>query len=328
MNTIEKVAEHTTENCNYIDSCGFIDEYICSEKYLYEIIEDYKKSSSITIKKLLFQKFCDAIWNCGNEREIKKSKIHYTVCSAMKDTKIGKLFSQYQDVYYNSYRSMCYKDKTWSRLLRQKINNLYTKYCDENVILQRDYIRLLHVPKNLYYKYLINECFNQNVENKIYDEEDEEIEDIRQQIEKALLETEKLFEKYKKHKICSLSWKEYQCLIEDFLQKAFDNCVLIDEYEKEHNYKSDIYDFHNEDNFYIKYFCKTLEGEMSKWQKKHYNVRRGKNIKYKRCKECGALIENTGNRKMYCLSCAQKREKERKKKRYVNSKSLVSKNKK
>ena len=49
---------------------------------------------------------------------------------------------------------------------------------------------------------------------------------------------------------------------------------------------------------------------MLKWQKKYYQVREHK--EYKRCKECGALIENTGNKKQYCKECATQKERERK----------------
>ena len=64
------------------------------------------------------------------------------------------------------------------------------------------------------------------------------------------------------------------------------------------------------DNFYIRYICKSLDGEMLKWQKKYYGLQRGRNKQYKRCKDCGDLIENTGNKKTYCVKCAKKRKKE------------------
>ena len=65
-----------------------------------------------------------------------------------------------------------------------------------------------------------------------------------------------------------------------------------------------IHEFASEDNFYISYICRSLEGEMLKWQKEYYEVSRNKGVKYKRCKECGKLIERTSNKKMYCDECA------------------------
>ena len=48
---------------------------------------------------------------------------------------------------------------------------------------------------------------------------------------------------------------------------------------------------------------------MMKWQKEYYGVRDHK--EYKRCKECGALIEKTNNRIQYCVDCKRKMELER-----------------
>ena len=42
---------------------------------------------------------------------------------------------------------------------------------------------------------------------------------------------------------------------------------------------------------------------MLKWQKKYYQIREHK--EYKRCKECGKLIEKTNNRIMYCKECSK-----------------------
>ena len=44
---------------------------------------------------------------------------------------------------------------------------------------------------------------------------------------------------------------------------------------------------------------------MLKWQKEYYGLQRGRNKQYKRCKECGALIEKTNNRVLYCKECAK-----------------------
>ena len=52
----------------------------------------------------------------------------------------------------------------------------------------------------------------------------------------------------------------------------------------------------------MRYFCKSLEGEMLKFQKQYFGVRDHK--KYKRCKKCGKMIEVKGNKKKYCDKCA------------------------
>ena len=114
-----------------------------------------------------------------------------------------------------------------------------------------------------------------------------------------------------------LSWNEYKKIVEEFLKKIFDRCKLIEDYEIENltNQQTNItnkyiYNFYNEDKSYIKYICDSLEGEMLKYQKKYYGVKEHK--KYKRCKECGKLIEKTGKNTQYCSECRDKKRKETK----------------
>lgn len=104
-----------------------------------------------------------------------------------------------------------------------------------------------------------------------------------------------------------LSWKEYKKIIEEFLRRCFDNCKLINEYEDKKKIHT-MLDFLSEDNFYVRYICKSLEGEILKWQKKYYKVREHK--KYSRCMRCGSLIEKTGNKRLYCSECAKISKKE------------------
>lgn len=40
------------------------------------------------------------------------------------------------------------KNGDWQSIIRQKINNLYTRYFDKNVILSEQYMNLLKTPKN------------------------------------------------------------------------------------------------------------------------------------------------------------------------------------
>jgi hypothetical protein len=114
----------------------------------------------------------------------------------------------------------------------------------------------------------------------------------------------------------TLSWSEYKKVVEGFFKRCFDNCKLIEDYEKEVNYFG-IYDFINEDNFYIKYICKSLESYMRNYQKQYYGLyvkgSKDKNYKIKRCQLCGCLIEVTGKKDFstkYCKECKNKIKKE------------------
>lgn len=192
------------------------------------------------------------------------------------------------EVDYMGYKAMT-KDTDWCSLLRQKINNIYTRYFDEQVILKRDYMDLLRTPKRLYCRWVNGEEISADK--------------LVESIDKAMYEAEELKVIYQKQKM-ELSWTEYKKIVEEFLFRAFNNSKLIDDYESEHLTSNCLYDFYNEDNFYIKYICSSLEGEIKKWQKKRYNVRDHK--KYKRCKECGKLIEIKSKKDFstkYCKAC-------------------------
>lgn len=185
------------------------------------------------------------------------------------------------------------KDTDWCSLIRQKINNLYTRYFDKDVILRKDYMDALKTPYNLYYRWIKGVEMNA----------DELIDIIEESIGKAT----ELKSMYQKQKM-DLSWNEYKITIEVFLHKIFDNCKPIEDYEAGNLTNKYIYEFANEDNSYIKCFCNSLEGYMLDYQKRYYNLKRGKNKKYKRCKECGKLIE-INNKKdystKYCVDCRE-----------------------
>ena len=267
------------------------------DKYLYEIIDDYKNADSIEEKNEIFNSFCSSIWSSKNKRRIYIKQIKFKVRNDLLESEIGRIFNIWSEVEYIGYKAMS-NDADWCSLIRQKINNLYTRYFDEEVILNRDYMNLLKTPYNLYYRWIKGAEMNAD-----------ELTDV---IESSIYEAAELKSVYQKQKM-KLSWGEYKKVIEIFLRRAFDNCRLIEDYENENLTNKYIYNFTTEDNFYISYICKSLEGEMLKWQKEYYQVRDHK--EYKRCKECGKLIEKTNNRIMYCKECSKAIDRKKAKKR-------------
>ena len=190
------------------------------------------------------------------------------------------------------------KDTDWCSLIRQKINNLYTRYFDEEVILNKDYMNLLKTPYNLYYRWI-----------KGAEMDADDLTDI---IENSIYKAAELKSVYQKQKM-NLSWEDYKKVIEEKLKKIFDNCEPIEDYEIDNLTNKYIYELASEDNFYISYFCKYLENEIKQYQKEYYGLKSysttKQHKKHKRCKECGKLIEKTGNKKIYCNECAKEVEK-------------------
>lgn len=259
------------------------------DNYLYEIIDDYKSTDSAEERENIFESFCSSIWTSDNKRRIYTKTIRFTVKKELADTEIGQIFETWSEIEYMGYQSMS-KKTDWCSLIRQKINNLYTRYFDKEVILNRDYINLLNIPKRLHYDYIHGIEMNPD--------------ELTDTIDNAIDTAGRLKIKYQNQKM-TLTWDDYIQIINGFLLRIFNNCKYIEDYEIKAQLNS-IYDFFNEDNFYIKYFCKSLEMYMQNYTKEYYGLKRGRNIKYARCKICGHLIEKTHNRKIYCDTCSKK----------------------
>lgn len=269
--------------------------YEYDDPFLYEIIEDYKEAKTEEEKDEIFNSFCSSIWSSDNKRRIYKKSIRFNVRKDLLQTELGQVFDVWSDIEYTYYKSMI-KDENWHSIIRQKINNIYTRYFDKEVILNKEYMNLLKIPKKLYYQWISGIDMNAETVTELIDDA---IDNARKT--KSKLQQEKM----------SLSWNEYKKVIEEFLRRCFDNCKLIGEYEDKTKIIT-IFNFLTEDNFYVGYICRSLEGEILKWQKKYYNIRDHK--KYSRCKQCGSMIEKTGNKRLYCDKCAKAKERERKRK--------------
>ena len=237
------------------------------DKYLYEIIDDYKNSDSNKEKNDIFKSFCSSIWSNENKRRVYIKTIRFSVRKDLLQTDVGQVFDVWSEVEYTGYKAMT-KETDWCSLIRQKVNNLYTRYFDKDVILKKDYMNLLNTPKRLYYQWI--------------DGIEMDVDELTTIIDDAIDDAQKLKVTYQKQKM-ELSWSEYKKVIEGFFQRCFDNCKLIEDYEKDSKYCS-IYDFMNEDNFYIKYFCNRLEGNMKDYQKYYYGLKYSSRKGYKRCK--------------------------------------------
>jgi hypothetical protein len=259
--------------------------YECEDLFLYEIIEDYKEARTDEERNEIFKSFCSSIWSSDNKRRVYKKSIRFNVRKDLAHTELGQVFDVWSDIEYTYYKSMT-KDENWRSIIRQKINNIYTRYFDKEVVLGKEYMDLLKTSKKLYYQWISGIDMNADTVTELIDD--------------AMDKAEKVKVKLQKEKM-SLSWNEYKKIIEEFLRRCFDNCKLIGEYEDKTKIVT-MLNFLTEDNFYVGYICKSLEGEILKWQKKYYGIRDHK--KYSRCKQCGSMIEKTGNKRLYCDKCS------------------------
>lgn len=283
--------------------------YDCNETFLYEIIEDYKEAENNEVKDEIFNSFCSSLWASDNKRRTYMKTIHFKVRKDLLNTELGQVFDTWSGIEYRYYKSMT-KDENWCSIIRQKINNIYTRYFDKEVILNKEYMDLLKKPKLMYFDWLSGTEMDADTVTDIIDDTIDKAEQLKQRFQ-----MEKM----------TLSWNEYKKVIEGFLRRCFDNCKLIEEYEDKTQIVNN-YDFITEDNFYVKYINRSLDGEIRKYQKQYYGIRDHK--KYSRCKRCGAIIEKTGNKRLYCDDCALIKKKESNRKADKKYKNKMRENRK
>ena len=222
---------------------------------------------------------------------------HFKIRKDLLNTELGQIFDTWSGIEYRYYKSMT-KDENWCAIIRQKINNIYTRYFDKEVILNKEYMDLLKKPKLMYFDWLSGTEMDANTVTDIIDD--------------TLDKAEKLKQRFQMEKM-TLSWNEYKRVVEGFLRRCFDNCKLIEEYEDKTQIVNN-YDFITKDNFYVKYINRSLNAYFQNYQKDYYSVKRGHNNKYSRCKRCGGIIEKTGNKRLYCDDCRKQNDLERYKK--------------
>lgn len=260
--------------------------YNIDGKYLFEIIEDYKEEQSCTVKAEIFSAFCDAIWNCPNRPRVFVKTIRYDLEPGLQNTELGQIFENWSVVEYYGFRSLT-SQRDYASLIRQKINNLYIKLFHPKVILNKEYLDLLKVPKTLYYAWRKGREFTPK--------------ELTALIDGAMDSAQAVKARYEREKMV-LAWNNYKKMIETYLERAFQNCKFLEELEYGKQMVLDI-DCWNEDNLYIRYLCKSLDGELRKYQKNYYGVR--DHHKLRRCRDCGRLYEvnRKDTRSTRCGAC-------------------------
>ena len=238
-------------------------------------------------KNKIFDAYIKAIWASSNRRTRYKKYINVKVADRIKGTPVGDMFERYSKTSYDYFKRFT-KSDSHVDIVRQKINNLYTSYCDEKFCTNGEYMRMLKWPRILYSRYMNGE--------------DMTPEYIEEQVKTSRMKADTLYEENAKQKL-KLSWAEYRKLVKDFLWTIFCNAKVVGELE------DDVSNIHTEliteDNVYIRYVCKSLNGKMQNYQKNHYNMPIGHGTQYSRCQNCGALIvQNTAGTRLYCDTCA------------------------
>lgn len=258
--------------------------------FLNQILEEYKEADN---KDVILNRFLDNLWHSKFTLHKYKKYYKYEINEQLLDNRIDliELFNKYKTIEFTVCRSF-YKNQILKPIdyIRIHINNMYGYLVDKDVYYNKYYYDLLLKPKKEYYKITKIMKSNGNLDSIDYQE-------VKNNIEQALSEAE-IFKEQSIAKKYNIKFSQYKKLINTYIKRIFDNYIPIEEYEKKHGWDANItVDGWSEDNYIIKYFCKSLTGYMRNYIK---DLNSGKYIE---CVNCGELIIPTNNRQKYCKSC-------------------------
>jgi hypothetical protein len=270
--------------------------------YLSLIFNKYYKKRDIKI----IDEFRDRLWSSLPYQKINKY-YSFRICEdKIQDDNVLKEFEKYKYIEYKILKSRYNLDNvTVEDLVRARVNSNYGKYFDKEVYLGKQYYYQLVNYKNIYFKYINEEC-------------DNPIEELNNN---AIL-----VDKYKQGSIekkIDLSWKDYKKFINGCIPKIFDNYIPMDNLVEEGRWRPNEKLEWDEDNYIVKYINKSLDGYIKKYvdEIKGIRVKIGKEGN---CICCGKsfikrTIKNTSQ--LYCDICSKEKEKEKhriRQKKYKN----------
>jgi hypothetical protein len=267
--------------------------YDIEKVYLYEVFDEYRCSNTKDGKNKVWKDFCNTIWGVQNKRQIYKRYINFKV---LDDTE-KNIFKKYSSIPYLTYKKETKNLNSW-HLLRQKINNIYSRMCDKRVCEKKEYFNALRIAKDLYFEWIKDKT----------DIDEYEIEKI---ISKGLMLADNLHNTFGNQKL-NITWDKYKLLINSFLLKCLENYIPLDEFED----KTQIVistDYWLEDNYVVKYIGNSLTGYMKNYEKKHHGVTRKNSRdkrKYNQCRDCNKsfLTKSKSNNIKRCPECQREKQ--------------------
>lgn len=256
---------------------------------LSELLEDYQEYN----EDEALDEFIDLLWS--SNYGLRTYKKYYTFqvepTALNNDEKLIEIFKPYQSTEIQ-YAKTYHKDKPDSiDMIRIHINNMYMYLTNDDVYLKKEYYEEKLKPRSLYY-----ETIKKLKSNELIDADY-----IKEQLElsQTIAEKYKLESQLKKIK---LDFNAYKELINDYIYRLFNNYKPPYKYEQEHGWELKAsHDGWNEDNYVVKYFCKSLTGYMMN----HVNKLKPKN-RIKKCKLCDNQFSFKSSKKKYCDDCKRK----------------------
>jgi predicted nucleic acid-binding Zn ribbon protein len=258
---------------------------------LSELLEEYKELTDEKQKQELIKTFQNKLWNSKythkTSKKYYKFKINETLLNNRSD--LIEIFNKHKIIEYTVCKSFYKKILSPIDYIRIHINNMFGYLVDKNIYLPKEYYQLLLTPKNEYF----------HVIEMLKSGEQVDCNELKYRINFALTEAEEIKSQVMQNKI-ELRWSEYKKLINIYIERLFNNYIPPHEYENEHGWEfiTNI-DSWNENNYIVKYFCKSLTGYL----RNYIRDSKPKEVKKKSCVVCGTEINSKSNRKKYCDEC-------------------------
>lgn len=245
-----------------------------------EIIQDFKLilwSSKYTFKK--FKRYYTY--------EVNEDKLNF-------DSDLVDLFKKYEVIEVTYCKSFHNTELDSIDYIRIHINNMFGFLVDEHVYYPSEYYSLILTPRKEYYKAI----------KDIESGKEVNVEEIKQRISDANYEAERIKQETLSKKI-QLDFSEYRELINTYIDRIFSNYLPPFEYEQEHGWELRVsVDGWNDDNYVVKYFCRSLTGYM----RNYIRDIKPKEIKVKKCIICGVDFEYKSSKRLYCDKCKRNKQ--------------------
>jgi hypothetical protein len=262
---------------------------------LSEILDEYKDSDD---KRKIIKEFTNSIWK--SKYRFKTYTKYYTY--KVKENSLGNredlidLFNKYKVIEFTFCKSYFTKRMNPADYIRIHINNMYGFLVNKEVYLPKEYYKILLTPRDEYFKAI----------NMIKNNEDIDCDEVRLRIESALNEAEQVKQIGIQKKL-DIGWTDYKKLINTYIERIMNNYIPLHEYEQQHGWELNVkVDGWSEDNYIIRYFCKSLTGYL----RNYVRDSKPKEVKQKKCKLCNKEIESNSNRQKFCAVCWKERSKE------------------
>ena len=249
---------------------------------LNELLEEYKDTDD---KEAVLDEFLNMLWSSKYTLKKHKKYFSYNVNSVAlgNDERLIELFEKHNHIELSFCKSYYKKKMNNIDYIRIHVNNMYGLLVDKNLYLPKAYYQLMLTPKKEYF----------HVTELIRNGQSVDYNEVRNRIDFSLTQAERIKTENNNRKI-NIKWSEYKKLINTHIKRLFENYMSPEEYEDIHGWQMKIHiDGWSENNYVIRYFCKSLTGYMRTY------IRDSK-VKKKYCATCGIDVSN---RNRYCLSC-------------------------